>query len=142
MAKRADPGAEPYRPVRESLVRAVVEGVASREGAVVHARVGSAPPSAAAARASRARRREKRVLLSPAEEDAFDRTVAALALALGSTVKPSHVLRACVRLVTHAGPRLHEQALSLGPLPRPPNGDAPASMRFEHELARLIARSV
>jgi hypothetical protein len=82
---------------------------------------------------------EKRILFTRGETQALDRLVTSLAARLNSQVKVSHVIRALLALVLHAEAEVDRRAGEVGPLVRPPNGDAMALQRFELEIARILA---
>src|SRR5262245_29304266 len=81
---------------------------------------------------------EKRILFTRPESQAIDRLVTSLAGRLNAQVKVSHVMRALVALLLNAEAEVDRRAGESGPLFRPPNGDAKALQRFEHEIARII----
>ena len=83
--------------------------------------------------------REKRMLLTQDEERSVDRFVSELGSELGAAVKLSHVLRACVLLVRNAEDHILGRARSAPRLSRPPNGDVPALVEFEREVARVLS---
>lgn len=83
-------------------------------------------------------RREKRVLLTPQEEQALEDLVGGLARTLRTSLKTSHVLRAAIAALLRAEDDLLRQARTIGPLTRPPNGSASAIASFERALADLI----
>jgi hypothetical protein len=83
--------------------------------------------------------REKRVLLAPAEEREVESLVARIADEVGTPVKLSHVLRACVAILCHAEDEILRKARQAAPLTRPPNGDPLALVQFEHEIARIVS---
>lgn len=82
--------------------------------------------------------REKRVLLSRSEERALERVVANIASEIGASLKLSHVLRSCVRIVINAEQELVERARTTGRLIRPPNGDLPALEAFERSITAVV----
>lgn len=82
--------------------------------------------------------REKRVLLTPSEERAFERVVTGIAAELGTSLKSSHVLRSCIRLVINAENELIERARANGRTVRPPNGDLPAIEAFEKVISSVL----
>ncbi len=86
--------------------------------------------------------REKRVLLTPAEERAFERAVSGIAAELGTSLKSSHVLRSCIRLVVNAENELIERARDNGRIVRPPNGDLPAIEDFERVIAAVLQAGI
>lgn len=94
----------------------------------------SAPPMAT--RATR-RSREKRVLLTLAEEQQFERFVTRLGERLQTPVKTSHVLRGLITVLLNAEDDIFESARSVS-LVRPGNGDAPKMLEFEHGISTLL----
>jgi hypothetical protein len=168
MAKRAPADQKPYRPVDEALVRSVILSTAmpqetrKSEGEGESAPVVALPhrsetqglrdnvvgmPAPAPTRkvdtsATERLSREKRVLLSPAEEREVERLVQRLAEELHSPVKLSHVLRACIAVLCHGENELLKRAKDFGPLVRPANGDAVGLARFEHALSQVISEAL
>jgi len=163
MAKRVPAEDKPYRPLQESLVRSVAFGPASMPRVppverdtphdvlafpmnvlphpLLQPRQHPTPDPAHLTSASR-QRREKRVLLTPAEERAFESLVGRLARSLDTPLKPSHVLRASIATLVRAEDELVQQARAIGPLTRPPNGSEPALASFERAHADLIVRAL
>jgi hypothetical protein len=86
--------------------------------------------------------REKRVLLTPSEERAFERAVSGIAAELGTSLKASHVLRSCIRLVVNAENDLIERARENGRVVRPPNGDLAAIEAFEQVIATVLQAGI
>ena len=82
--------------------------------------------------------REKRVLLPPSEDRSLERVVATLGAELGTSLKLSHVLRSCIRLVINAEAELIERARANGRTIRPPNGDLAAIEAFEKVIAGVL----
>src|SRR5262249_32719674 len=83
--------------------------------------------------------REKRVLLTQAEEREVERVVARVAEELSTPVKLSHLLRACVTLLRHGEEQIVDQARQTGSLTRPSNGDPAALAEFEFRLAQILS---
>jgi hypothetical protein len=165
MGKRVAPDERPYRPVEEALVRSVLDpqedtsigeqpqanglpqvsrpletdAVAGipRQGilAGIQGNGHDSSPTSTAEKLSR----EKRVLLTLAEEREIERLVARVAEELATPVKLSHMLRAYMTLLLHAEGEITKRARLTGPLHRPPNGDAVALARFEHQLAKILS---
>ncbi len=81
--------------------------------------------------------RQKRLMLSLAEERAIEKLVGRIADELGTTVRLSHVLRACIVILHHAKPQILRRAASIR-LNRPPNEMADVLGDFERRLARLL----
>ena len=82
------------------------------------------------------------MLLTHAEERQIERLVDRVGEGLRTSLKLSHVLRACVAVLCHAEKELVERAGGSEPLVRPPNGDAVALAQYEHELAKLISQAL
>lgn len=161
MAKRVPVEEKPYRPLQASLVRAVAERPHSRiEASVADSPQPSVAPLAAVQSIMRPppvtprplsadqrdptarQRREKRVLLTPSEEQSFESLVARTAHALGTPLKSSHVLRAAIAVLLRAEDDLVRESRSIAPLTRPPNGSAHAIAAFERSIAEIITRAV
>jgi DNA repair ATPase RecN len=83
--------------------------------------------------------REKRVLLTQAEEREIERLVSRLAEELATPVKLSHLLRACVTLLRHTEEQIADHARQTGSLTRPSNGDPAALAEFEFRLAQILS---
>lgn len=86
--------------------------------------------------------REKRVLLTASEERALERVVANIGAELGTSLKLSHVLRSCIRLVIAAEGDLVERARATGRIVRPPNGDLAAIEGFEKVVAAVLQAGI
>lgn len=86
--------------------------------------------------------REKRVLLTPSEDRALERVVSNLGAELGTSLKLSHVLRSCIRIVINAEDELIERARANGRTIRPPNGDLPAIEAFEKVVASVLQAGI
>jgi hypothetical protein len=169
MAKRSPANETPYSPLDADLARSVMNGISAsaEEKQTVSALAGKTPerhrrtrpprevndkvvehPSvtnavaAAAARTTKRLSREKRVLLSADEERQIERLVDRIGEDLGTSLKLSHLLRACMTLLCHAEGELHGAAATLGPLIRPANGDPIALAQFEFDLAKLLSKAL
>jgi hypothetical protein len=172
MAKRAPIGEVPYNPLDMSLAQSVVKGAGRAqedklslgdrggEGSAENPpHASSAPIKAQNAQVvampkqtnqesirhganSRSLIREKRVLLTPEEERQVERLVDRVGEQLGTSLKLSHLLRACMAVLCHAEEELHRHAGGLRPLSRPANGDAVALAQFEHALARILSKAL
>lgn len=81
--------------------------------------------------------RQKRLMLARDDEVAFEAFVAHIAERLGTPLKFSHVLRACITLLHHAEPEILRRAENTR-LNRPPNEKADAVANFERRLARMF----
>lgn len=84
--------------------------------------------------------RQKRLMLSLAEEKAIEKLVTRLGDTLGTPIRMSHVLRACLHVLHHAEPQIVRRAASTK-LTRPPNEMAAVLGDFERQLARLLLMS-
>jgi hypothetical protein len=169
MAKRAPVTETPYSPLDADLARSVMEGVPPGDEVQTSAGVTVAklaenprrpksqradtdklvelptarnPAAVAAAKVQKRLSREKRVLLSADEERQIERLVDRIGEDLGTSLKLSHLLRACMTLLCHAEGELHSTATTLGPLIRPANGDAVALAQFEFNLAKLLSKAL
>ena len=163
MGKRVPPDEKPFNPVEAALVRSVlapdpplpeplpvstqpaIQPPPKREQATVLADIEteqrllrgiqSTPRSPEPNKLSR----EKRVLLTQAEERETERLVNRLASELSTPLKLSHLLRACVTLLRHAEDQIADQARQVAPLTRPSNGDPVALAQFEFRLAQILS---
>jgi len=162
MGKRAPADEKPFNPVEAALVRSVLAPEPPPETSVVSVppavvsegnRAGEASPSNGTARPKVLRglhlhpptlrpdklTREKRVLLTQAEEQELERLVSRVATEVATPVKLSHVLRACVTLLRHAEDQIADHARQAGTLTRPSNGDPAALAEFEYRLAQILS---
>ena len=167
MAKRVPKDEKPYRPVDEGLVRSVISGQAvggASEGQAALALAEPAttepiaPPAPRLARATepvsddhtssassvaenpleRKKLREKRMLLTRQEERELERLVTRLGAEVCSSLKLSHVLRACVTLLLHGEDVILEHGKCSPELLRPANGNAAEIARFEKQVAHIL----
>jgi hypothetical protein len=162
MGKRAPADEKPFNPVEAALVRSVMAPEPPPEAPAVVVRppavpqdlpVKDPPETDGATRPKLLRslqlrtptpqpdklNREKRVLLTQAEEREVERVVASIAEELSTPVKLSHLLRACVTLLRHAEEQIVDQARQTGSLTRPSNGDPAALAEFEFRLAQILS---
>lgn len=86
--------------------------------------------------------REKRVLLTLSEERAMDRVVANIGAELGTSLKLSHVLRSCIRLLIHSERELIERARATGRIIRPSNSDLAAIEAFEQLVVNVLQAGI
>lgn len=166
MAKRAPAGEPDYNPLGLNLVRDVMgsAGQEGKGGEEPHHPGGKAaepppPPPGPAPDAARPPAipdpvmgrepspagQEKlsfsppiRVLLPAAEREELDELVARLAGELGTRVKLSHLLRACLGLLRHSEEQLLKRARKARGLVRPANNEAIALAEFEEALTELV----
>lgn len=169
MAKRAAADEEPYRPLLDptlmtAALAQVVPGAASgdpvpiggpgeRRNQSLRAELSRMLPVAAdplndfplsALQESLVEKfdREKRILFTRKEGQAIDRLVTSLAARLNSQVKVSHLVRALVSLALRAEAHVDKRAGEVGPIVRPPNGDAQALQKYEREIASIVAAAL
>jgi hypothetical protein len=169
MAKRAPDGDMAYSPLDMTLAQSVVKGVGTTQegktppreragdgnadnpansvqgalnGHVVGMPARQKQQSSPAIVEKRSLNREKRVLLTPEEERQIERLVDRIGEQLGTSLKLSHILRACMALLCHAEEEIIRHTAGLFPLARPANGDAVALAQFEQTLARLLSKSL
>lgn len=88
------------------------------------------------------RSREKRVLLSRREEVAVNALVEQLASIGVTSMRFSHLLRACILLLRHSQSELIERVQSASHLIRPANANSAAIEEFEASLAREVAAAI
>jgi len=86
--------------------------------------------------------REKRVLLSPSEETAVNEFVQRLSSSGAGSLRFSHLLRACIRLLRHCESELIERVRAAPHLVRPANDNSVALARFECCLAEEVAAAI
>jgi hypothetical protein len=168
MAKRAVADESSYNPLDATLARSVIQGAAmvttgsippeghanaaamgqfrqspKREldeknmGLNVRTQFGNGPNPTR----SRSLSREKRVLLFPDEERQVERLVDRIGEELGTSLKLSHLLRACMTVLCHVEQEILHHAVEFRPLPRPANGDAVALAQFEQTLATVLSKA-
>lgn len=85
--------------------------------------------------------REKRVMLSVAEEERVEDLVRSIARELKTPVKLSHLLRAFLGVVLRSRDELLAQA-RVKSVERPPNGDTAAIAEFERSLGALLDSAI
>ena len=154
MAKRAPAGDAAYNPLDENLANSVInQAVLLRRGVsdaaiatlnkpeIVPNDPSSNTPgdSQSASSGQRGFTRAKRVLLTPEEERHIERLVDRMAEHAGTSLKFSHVLRACMAVLCHAEVEIIRQAANASPRARPANGDFVALAQFEQGIARLLS---
>jgi hypothetical protein len=156
MAKRATSEQEAYNPVGEALakevmahsrenrsVRPIREEPPASAKIVPHPRAASSPPADGSASPANVSERLSmnpplRTLIPADERDDFDALVTSLAKRLGSRLKGSHVLRACIRCLLRAEEHLLRRSDKMGKLFRPANNNPLAMAKFEDDLTDLI----
>lgn len=157
MAKKVPPDETPFSPVKSRLVHAVLApqpsshvrpGVLTPYGEVPRA-LRQAPrvhrvdePMCGAGSAFRSLTREKRVLISEYEEAALDELVRRLASSGVTSLKLSHLMRACIVLLRHSESEIVECFRRAARLVRPPNGSGPALAEFERRVAQQVAAAI
>lgn len=158
MAKKAPINNPAFSPVKSGLVHAVLnQSVSSGTSPVAH-RADSAIPRSAqryalqpdrqaeprsiAERRCEQRSREKRVLMFPSEEISVNDLVNKLASSGATSLKFSHLLRACILVLRHCEKELIERVVVAQPLIRPANSNSLALEEFEHRLAQFVASAI
>src|SRR5262245_37773434 len=163
MGKRAPADEKPFNPVEAALVRSVlapepppseIPALAARPPSVTEEMGEEKPAPTDGMTRPRVLRglqirtlaprpdklsREKRVLLTQAEEHEIERLVSRVAAEVATPVKLSHLLRACVTLLRHAEDQIADHARQAGTLTRPSNGDPVALAEFEYRLAQILS---
>ena len=81
--------------------------------------------------------RQKRLMLTVEDDVTVEDLANRIAAALGTPLKFSHLLRACIRIMRHAEPEILREA-QRSPLNRPPNECQDALADFEARLARSL----
>jgi hypothetical protein len=79
-----------------------------------------------------------RVLLPINEREDLDQLVARLAKELGTRVKLSHLIRACLALLRHSEEEILKRARRARGMVRPPNSESIALAEFEDQLTDLL----
>jgi len=141
MAKRVPETEKPYRPVEASLVRSVLSSRnsdAEKESSETEAERGPSTPPFVEEKMER----EKRMLLTPSEEKEIDQLVTRLASELGTSVKLSHMLRACTTLLLNCQNDLLRHAQNAPRLVRPANGNLSRIAEFDRALARIVTAAI
>lgn len=161
MAKRVSPDERPFNPVQEALTRSVLRPTEEPSPSAlpspapsphvvsIEAPKNTTPPaveplpeSTEQEQARERFTREKRYLLTESEEDVLERLVKDMGKKLGTPLKLSHVIRATTSLLIHSRDELLKQSERIGKLKRPSNNDPAALATFEHNLARVLDRSI
>jgi hypothetical protein len=155
MAKKAPVNAPAFSPIKSGLVHAVGNGRVSGKGIpIIHARrkvpdllasqnnsgdkAHEAPHPGAAEKLTR----EKRVLISESEEITVNQLVHNLASSGASSLKLSHILRACLLVLRHCEAHLIDCLRNGRSIDRPPNNDLTAIESFEYQIARVVVAAV
>jgi hypothetical protein len=77
-------------------------------------------------------------LTTPREKLELDRLAAMVSGALGVSVRPSHLIRACLIHLLHAEPQILRRAQRHTPLRRPSNTEAVAIAEFDQMIAEIL----
>jgi hypothetical protein len=81
--------------------------------------------------------RQKRLMLTVEDDVAVEELTHRIAAALGTPLKFSHLLRACIHIMRHAEREILQEA-KRSPLNRPPNECQDALADFEARFARTL----
>jgi hypothetical protein len=84
---------------------------------------------------------QNKFLTTPREKLELDRLAARVSGALGTSVKSSQIIRACLNLVLRAEHEVIRRAERQPPLKRPSNAEAVALAEFDQTLAELLAQA-
>jgi hypothetical protein len=156
MAKRAPADEERYSPLNDDILSAVMHhkvpaasSALAPSPKVVELTRAAQPdqrlsPSTMPEPTGLPRRRKVEIglLLTCEEKEELDRLVLNLAARLGTQLKASHLLRALVALALNAESEIDRRAGARGDVQRPPNSDASGLLRFEWEIATIIANAL
>lgn len=144
MAKRRAPGLKEYNPLDDARGRLPIDPDLVRDV------VSDMPPLPAAAATQPAFSSGQRpitiekltkynkFLTTPTEKLELDRLAARISGALGVSVRPSHLIRACLIHLLHAENEIIRQADRHEPLKRPSNAEAVALAEFDHIIAEIL----
>ncbi len=159
MAKRVPKGEQPFRPVSESIVHSVLSQTTespqsniqqesefnlvelngkSEEVEEVPNNLVDKTPS----KPLEKRNREKRFLLSLSEERQLEILAISLSAELGTSVKSSHIIRACLSMLLDNEEKVVSSAEKARGLSRPPNGDLKAVSEFEKAIAKILKKAL
>jgi hypothetical protein len=162
VAKRRDPGQKEYNPLDDArgrlpididLVRDVM-GATSPATAAAPAAVAHAPAPAPAAiepepdeeaqgKPLSLERLTKynKFLTTPTEKLELERLAARISGALGVSVRPSHLIRACLIYMLHAENEIIRRADRHEQLKRPSNTEAVALAEFDQVIAEILSQA-
>ncbi len=82
---------------------------------------------------------QNKFLTTPREKLELDRLAAHLSGALGTSVKPSQIIRACLNLLLRAEYEIMRRAERQPPVKRPSNAEAVALAEFDQMLAEILS---
>ncbi|MBL8216562.1 MAG: hypothetical protein JNK87_37935 [Bryobacterales bacterium] len=82
---------------------------------------------------------QNKFLTTPREKLELDRLAAHLSGALGTSVKPSQIIRACLNLLLRAEYEIMRRAERQPPIKRPSNAEAVALAEFDQMLAEILS---
>jgi hypothetical protein len=156
MAKRRDPSSKEYNPLDDArgrfpidrdLVREVIDEPAAASPAYAPAVEPRAPariqPQAEAVAGSKPITLEKltkynKFLTTPTEKLELERLAARISGALGVSVRPSHLIRACLIHLLHAEHSIIRRAERHPSPRRPSNTEAVALAEFDQLIAEIL----
>jgi len=84
---------------------------------------------------------QNKFLTTPREKLELDRLAAHLSGALGTSVKPSQIIRACLNLLLRAEYEIMRRAERQPPVKRPSNAEAVALAEFDQMLAEILSHA-
>lgn len=169
MAKRRDPGQKEYNPLDDArgrlpidldLVRDVMGATAAATATVIAPEPVIAPvvtfeqprpepepePEAEPEAQSKLMALERltkynKFLTTPTEKLELERLAARISGALGVSVRPSHLIRACLIYMLHAENEIIRRADRHEPLKRPSNTEAVALAEFDQVIAEILSQA-
>lgn len=145
MAKRRAAGQKEYNPLDDArgrlpidpeLVREVISDVPALAGAVVGGRAVEQAPGKPLAVEKLTK--YNKFLTTPTEKLELERLAARISGALGVSVRPSHLIRACLIHLLHAENEIIRRADRHEPLRRPSNAEAVALAEFDQVIAEIL----
>ena len=155
MAKRVPPDEQPFRPVSESIVRSVLSHQRESHQKETDDKIETAEnnqsigekeannrPERVEEKPLEKRNREKRFLLSLSEERRLETLAISLSAELGTSVKSSHIIRACLSMLLDREDKIREGAEKSRGLSRPANGDLKAINEFENAIGKLLKKAL
>jgi hypothetical protein len=158
MAKRRDPKQKEYNPLDDArgrlsidvdLVRDVM-GPAGAQPAVAQPAPAPVPPPPliedeeeppAKPIALERLTKYNKFLTTPTEKLELERLAARMSGALGVSVRPSHLIRACLIYMLHSEAEIIRKADRHEPLKRPSNTEAVALAEFDQMIAEILSQA-
>jgi hypothetical protein len=144
MARKHEPGHEPYSPVDAKLLQSLpsVFSTEAEQGEViaVEKHENNAPVIEEKLPVQEPLNKQLKFQVSGAEMREIRRIVGQLGAELETSLNWSHVARAMLVIFKHAEEEIVKQARRSEPLVRPRNSDALGLAEFEMEIAQILLR--